>query len=330
MNKAIALTVGHADGRSVSWRTVYFVLSSCLLAIAFHSPLVTLISLALGASHDANQYSQIVVIPLVCLYLILRKRKAIFADTKSSVLSGIAVMLIGFLFFLAANLAHGKLSQHDYLCGLMASLVVLEIGNFVLFFGTRAFRLARFPLLVLALMIPFPSWVLERTVRFLQEGSAVVTASLLNLTGMPFVRDGLVFHLPRNVNIFIAEDCSGIRSSIALLIASLVASDIFLHKGWTKLALNLAVLPLSLFKNGLRIATLSLLSVYVDKQFLSGDLHRDGGILFYLIACAILGLLLWRLRKSETASALVHQPRGKDHRPTRLDHAEASFKNQTT
>ena len=305
-------------------------LSLCLLAIAFHGPLVTLISLGLGAGHDADQYSQIVVIPLVCLYLILRKRKAIFATTKSSVLSGIAVMLIGFFFFLAAKLAHGKLSQHDYLCGLMASLVVLEIGNFVLLFGTRAFRLARFPLLVLALIIPFPSWVLDRTVRFLQEGSVVVTAFLLNLTGMPFVRDGLVFHLPRNVNIFIAEDCSGIRSSIALLITSLVASDIFLHRGWTKLALNLAVLPLSLFKNGLRIATLSLLSVYVDKRFLSGDLHRDGGILFYLTACAILGLLLWRLRKSETASALVHQQRGKNHRLTSLEQAEASFQKQTT
>jgi exosortase len=330
MDNAIEFTAGHTDGRSASWRTVCFALSSCLLAIAFHSPLVTLISLGLGSGHDADQYSQIVVIPLVCLYLILRKRKAIVADAKFSVLSGIALMLIGFLFLLAAKLAHGKLSQQDYLCGLMASLVVLEIGNFVLFFGTRAFRLARFALLVLALMIPFPSWVFGRTVSLLQEGSAVVTAFLLNLTTMPFVRDGLVFHLPRNINILIAEDCSGIRSSIALLIASLVASDIFLRRGWTKLALNLAVLPLSLFKNGLRIATLSLLSVYVDKRFLSSGLHRDGGILFYLIACAILGLLLWRLRKSEGASTLVHQQRGKDQRPTRLEHAEASFKNQTT
>jgi exosortase len=330
MNNAIELTARHTDGRSASWRTVCFALSSCLLAIAFHSPLLTLISLGLGAGHDADQYSQVVVIPLVCLYLILRKRKVIFADSECSVFPGVGLVLIGFSFLLAAKLANGKLSQNDYFCGLMASLVVLEIGNFVLFFGTRAFRLARFPLLVLALMIPFPSWVLNRTVSLLQEGSAVVTALLLNLTGVPFVRDGLMVHLLRNVNIFIAEDCSGIRSSIALLIASLVASDIFLHRGWTKLALNLAVLPLSLFKNGLRIATLSLLSVYVDKRFLSGDLHRDGGILFYLIACAILGLLLWRLRKSEGASPLVHRQRGKDHRPTSLEHAEAPFKKQTT
>lgn len=238
------------------------------------------------------------------------------------------LLLLGVLFFVAARLAQGKLDQHDYLSALMASFVVLEIGNFVLFFGARAFRLARFPLLMLALMIPFPSWFLDRTVSVLQEGSAVVTAMLLNLTGVPFVREGLVFHLPTNLNIFIAYDCSGIRSSIALLIASLVASDVFLSKSWTKLALNLAVLPLSLFKNGLRIATLSLLTIYVDRGFISGDLHRDGGIVFYLIACLILGLLLWRLRKLEHLSALVHQS-AKDDQKTGLEPAEASFKKQT-
>lgn len=328
MNKTIDLTLGRTSRWRVSWRGAYFFLSTCLIVLAFSSPLGTLISLGLGTSHDADQYSQIVVIPLVCLYLILRKRKVIFADTECSVISGISLMLIGFAFLLADKLALGKLSQNDYLCGLMASLVVLEIGTFVLFFGTRAFRLARFPLLVLGLMIPFPSWFLDRTVRFLQDGSAVVTAFLLNLTGMPFVREGLVFHLPTNLNIFIADDCSGIRSSIALLIASLVASDVFLRKGWTKLVLNLAVLPLSLFKNGLRIATLSLLSVYVDRRFISGDLHRDGGIVFYLIACGILGLLLWRLRKSEAHPASVtsaaHHEAATNPKPV-----EAPFKKQT-
>jgi exosortase len=271
-----------------------------------------------------------VLIPVISGYLILRDRKRIFAETDFAIGPGTSVLVGGIVILSVAEFAHGRLNQQDYLCGMMGSLVVLEIGNFVLFFGTRAFRFARFALLVLALMIPLPSWLLDRTVNFLQEGSAVVTASLLSLTGVPFVRDGLVFHLPRNINIFIAEDCSGIRSSIALLIAGLAASEICLRKGWTKLALNLAVLPLSLSKNGLRIATLSLLSVYVDKRFISGDLHRDGGILFYLIACAILGLLLWRLRQLEEASALVREDRGKDRGSRSLEHAEASLEKQTT
>ena len=42
-------------------------------------------------------------------------------------------------------------------------------------------------------------------------------------------------------------------------------------------------------KNGLRIVTLSILANYVDPGFLYGRLHREGGIVFFLLA---LGLLL--------------------------------------
>jgi len=279
--------------------TACFLILSCLLALAFWKPLMTLVSLGLSAAPDASEYSQIAVSPLICLYLILRKRKAVFADSKISLLPGVAIMLAGVTVLLVAWLEQGRLGGHGYITGLMAAFVTLEIGTFFLFFGPRAFRRARFGLLTLALMIPFPTWLLDRTISFLQQGSAAVTAFLLNLTPMPFVREGLVFHLPTHLNIFIAGECSGIRSSIALLIASLVASDVFLRKGWSKLALNLVVMPLSLFKNGVRIATLSLLSVYVDRGFMFGDLHHKGGIVFYLIACAVLGVFLWFLWKLE-------------------------------
>jgi exosortase len=330
MRKVAAVQIEAAKGLSAPWRAMGFACFTICLLVLFHTPLMKLLSLAFAAGHDADQYSHVALIPIVTGYLIVHQRRRIFAETGFAIAPGIGVLAGGVVVFLIIEFAGGMLNEHDYLCGLMASFVVLEIGNFVLFFGTRAFRLARFPLLVLILMIPFPTWVLDRTVRLLQGGSAFVTTSLLNLTGVPFVREGLVFHLPHNLNIFIAEDCSGIRSSVALLIASLVASDVFLRRGWTKLVLNLAVLPLSLFKNGLRIATLSLLSVYVDKRFISGDLHRDGGIVFYLVACTILGLILWRLQKSERALVLVPQGGSKDHQSPTFENTEVSLKQQTT
>jgi exosortase len=311
VNEAIEFAAGQRRSRRFPSRIAVFLLTTALLVSAFWRPLLALISLGLGAGHDADQYSQVVVIPLVCLYLILRKRKAIFAVPTWSVAPGASVLLIGFSFLLIASLVHVKIDPHDYFSVLMASFVVLAIANFILFFGMRAFHLARFPLLILVLMIPFPSLLLRETVSLLQQGSASTTAFFLNLTGVPFVREGLVFHLPTNLNVFIAGDCSGIRSSIALLIASLVASDVFLRKGWTKFALNLAVLPLSLVKNGLRVAVLSLLSVYVDRRFMFSDLHRDGGILFYLVACAVLAIFLWFLRKSERRQELNESQNGR-------------------
>jgi exosortase len=289
-----------------AWGTIAcFVVLSFLLVVFFRHPLATLISLGLGSTPDASEYSQIAVSPLICLYLILRKRKAVFTNSKISLLPGVAVMLAGVAILVVAWLEQRALGDHGYITGLMLAFVTLEIGNFLLFFGPEAFRRGHFALLTLILMIPFPTGFLDRTVSLLQQGSASVTAMLLNLTPMPFVREGLVFHLPTNLNIVIAQECSGIRSSIALLIASLVASDVFLRKGWSKLALNLAVLPLSLFKNGVRIATLSVLSVYVDRGFMFGDLHHKGGIVFYLIACAVLTIFLWSLWKFERRHELA-------------------------
>lgn len=285
--------------RHFYWRSIYFALSICLVVLVFRTPLTTLISLGLGSGHEADQYSQIAVMPLICFYLVFRKRRRIFADVAWSFAYGFIVLGFGVALFLTTKLIPFEFDQHNLFILPMIALVVLILGSFLIFFGTQSFRQARFALLTLILMIPFPTWLLDRTISFLQQGSAAVTTFLLNLTPMPFVREGLVFHLPTNLNIFIADDCSGIRSSIALLIASLVASDVFLQKGWSKLALNLAVLPLSLFKNGFRIATLSLLSVYVDRGFMFSDLHRDGGIVFYLIACAVLTVFLWRLWKLE-------------------------------
>ena len=61
----------------------------------------------------------------------------------------------------------------------------------------------------------------------------------------------------------------------------------------------LLVFPLAIVKNGIRITTLTLLSVYVDPGFLTGRLHHEGGFVFFFLALAILAPVLIILQKSE-------------------------------
>jgi len=75
----------------------------------------------------------------------VRQRRRIFAETGFAVAPGIGCWLVALFILLVVEFTHGMLNEHDYLCGLMASFVVLEIGNFVLFFGTQAFSACRFP-----------------------------------------------------------------------------------------------------------------------------------------------------------------------------------------
>ena len=45
--------------------------------------------------------------------------------------------------------------------------------------------------------------------------------------------------------------------------------------------------------------TLSLLSIYVDPGFLTGSLHHQCGIVFFLLALGLLAPVLWLLQQSE-------------------------------
>jgi exosortase/archaeosortase family protein len=87
---------------------------------------------------------------------------------------------------------------------------------------------------------------------------------------------------------------------MALVITAVLAGHMFLKTGWKKWALVLAVLPVTMFKNGIRIVTMSLFAVYVDKRILtSSALHTDGGILFFILALLLMAPVLFVLRRSE-------------------------------
>jgi len=50
-------------------------------------------------------------------------------------------------------------------------------------------------------------------------------------------------------------------------------------------------------KNGIRIVTLTLLAVHVDPSFLTGQLHHDGGVVFFALALVMLAPVVVLLDK---------------------------------
>ena len=136
--------------------------------------------------------------------------------------------------------------------------------------------------------------------------SAEASYALFQLFGVPVLRIGFIFSLP-GVSIEVAKECSGIRSSLVLVIMSLLAGHLFLRSVWTKAVLTLATLPLLVVKNGIRIVTLSLLSIYVDPSFLTGSLHHQGGIVFFLLALVLLAPVLRLLQQSDRIGRTARQ-----------------------
>ena len=193
--------------------------------------------------------------------------------------------------------SHG-LATSARLCLTTLSLLTFWIGAFVLCFGLPAFRALRFPLLFLFLMVPLPGFLVERMIYFLQSGSTEVAYSLFRLFRIPVSQSGFVLSLP-GINIEIAEECSGIRSSTMLMVTSLAVAHLYLKSGWRQGFVCLCVVPLALFKNGLRVFVLSTLAVYADPAWLEGRLHRSGGVLFFTITLVMVTVIIALLRRFE-------------------------------
>jgi exosortase len=235
---------------------------------------------------------------VISAFLLFRDRAKVFARVETRWREGAGVVVGALVFLAVGHRSQLVASENDRLAVAIAAVAVSWIGAFILCYGLRAFRSGLFPLLFLFLMVPIPDVLFERIIAWLQTWSAEASHLGFELAGVPVFRQGLVFSLP-GLTIEVARECSGIRSSLALLIMSLVAGQLFLRSPWAKCAVVVVAVPLLVVKNGIRIVTLSLLAIHVDPSFLAGSLHRQGGVVFFLVALAMLAPVLWVLERAE-------------------------------
>jgi exosortase len=245
---------------------------------------------------EQEHYSHIVLIPWLVLYAFYVDRIQILSLKQWNPLAGLALMAAGAF---GAWQADTVIGGPDLLAAKVLAFTIMCWGAFVFCYGVRAARAFSFGMLFLLCMVPLPATVLNAVVAFLQRSSAEVTDVVFGVLAIPYYRDGFIFGLP-NLTIHIAEECSGIRSTLSLVITSLVAGHFFLRSWWGKWALVVVVVPLSIVKNAFRIVGLSLLANYVDPSFITDSaLHRFGGIPLFVVSLAILLCLAWVVRGME-------------------------------
>lgn len=267
-----------------------------LLSVALSwKPLWGLVNLSI---HD-EKASHILLIPLISASLVWWQRKHIFATARFYPAAGVPLLLLSALIWINTSPPHASPNSTDQLSVAALLIVMLWIAVFAFCYGIGSSKAAAFPLLFLLLTIPLPGFAADYTVSTLQKGSAESCVALFRLLGVPFVHHGLVFSLP-GVDIEIAEQCSGIRSSLSLLIAGLLAQHLLLKGAWRKAGFMASVVPIAILKNAVRIVTISWLGIHVDPDFFHGALHRRGGLPFSLLGLALMALLLWLLTRPMT------------------------------
>lgn len=267
------------------------------LTVVFCWPLACWVKFALRS----ELYSYVLLIPPICLYLAWEQGKAIHPNSAPARPLGVIFLAAGTALAGAFSLAVFSglhFEQQDFLACMILAFVFGVIGLCGFFLSRHALRSLAFPLGLLGFMAPFPLFMERAINAALQHGSAAVALSTFRLLGTPVYYTNLVFKLP-GILIEVAPECSGIRSSLVLLITSLLAGFFFLRSPWKCAILAAAALPLALLRNGLRIVTIGELCVRVGPEMIDSSIHRRGGPLFFALSLLPLSALLWWFWRSD-------------------------------
>jgi len=220
-------------------RAFLFISVTAVLCLLLSFSLVDLLFAKAGGMYY-EYYSHIYLIPLVSAYLLYSRRDEIWAEVDFALPLGLPVVAFGIIGYGAALAQGASLDFIDGIAWRIGSLLVAWLGAFLLFFGSRAFRSGLFPLLFLFFLVPFPTDLMDTFIHALQVGSTWSTALIFNLLGTSYFQEGFVFQMGK-VTIEVAKQCSGIRSTMALVITGVLAAHLFLRRPWSKLILMLTI-----------------------------------------------------------------------------------------
>jgi exosortase len=279
----------------------------CVASILFWwHPLIATLGLAL--TNDAYTHV-LLILPLsaALIYMDLKygESTAIRIDQQSGLGLGAALLVLALVGGCYSRWGMVASPDDVRLAMGMFALVLWWIASVIFCFGAGTFRSFLFPLCFLFLLVPIPAFALSWIVEFLQQQSAVAARIMFRAAGVPATQDGIRLSIP-GLNIEVARECSSIRSSLMVVVTSMVLAHLFLRSWWRKALLIVAAIPLAVAKNGLRIFTIAELGTRVDPGFLDGKLHHNGGIVFFGVAVIVVVALLRILRRTEFRMLVNH------------------------
>jgi exosortase len=277
------------------WQSVALLL---LLGWLYASIIARLILQWIGPARDPN-FEHGIFVPLFALFVLWQDRKKLGAIASAPTWAGLPLVVLGLLM-----LALGVLGAELFFS--RVSLLILLAGLIILFQGWTFFRAVLFPWAFLILMIPIPNLILQQVTFPLQLLASKVATNLLELVGVPVLRQGNVIVLA-SMPLDVAEACSGIRSLLTLVTLAVIYGYLMETRNWVRVVLTLSALPIAVAANGFRIFGTGLLVQYWDPDKAEGFFHTFSGWLIFVVALIMLFAVhhlinsVWRSAEAKSA-----------------------------
>jgi len=250
-----------------------------LIAWLYASILARLFLQWVGPSHDPN-FEHGIFVPLFALFVLWQDRKKLNGIASAPSWTGLPLVMLSLVM-----LVLGVLGAELFFS--RVSLLILLAGLIILFQGWTFFRAVLFPWAFLILMIPIPNLILQQVTFPLQLQAARLATALLELVGVPVLRQGNVIGLA-SMPLDVAEACSGIRSLLTLVTLAIIYGYVMETRMWVRVVLALCAVPIAVAANSFRIFGTGLLVQYWDPDRALGFFHAFSGWLIFVVALMML------------------------------------------
>jgi exosortase len=261
---------------SPRWQAVALLL---LVAWLYASILAHLLLQWVGPSRDPN-FEHGIFVPLFALFVLWQDRNRLKAIPSAPSWAGLPLVVLSLLM-----LVLGVLGAELFFS--RVSLLILLAGLIILFQGSTFFRAVLFPWAFLILMIPIPNLILQQVTFPLQLLASKLATNLLDLVGVPVLRQGNVIVLA-SMPLDVAEACSGIRSLLTLVTLAIIYGYLMETRIWVRVVLALSAVPIAVAANSFRIFGTGLLVQYWDPDKAEGFFHAFSGWLIFVVALIML------------------------------------------
>jgi len=232
-----------------------------------------------GPNRDPN-FEHGIFVPLFGLFVLWQDRKKLQSIAPAPSWTGLPLVVLSLLM-----LVLGVLGAELFFS--RVSLLILLAGLIILFQGWTFFRAVLFPWAFLILMIPIPNLILQQVTFPLQLRAAKLATGMLELVGVPVLRQGNVIVLA-SMPLDVAEACSGIRSLLTLVTLAIIYGYLMETRKWVRVVLAVSAVPIAVAANSFRIFGTGLLVQYWDPDKAEGFFHAFSGWLIFVVALIML------------------------------------------
>jgi exosortase len=249
-------------------------------------------------SRDEN-YGHGFLVPLLslCFANEAYRRGPIARDAGFGVLP-LALLMVAVLGRIATTLVPiGIIGDLSFIAGL-AGIVGMVAGR-------PALARFRFALGFLIFMVPLPIALYTLIASPLQRVVSLLASGILTAIGIPVLCQGNMMTLPGDVQLFVAEACSGMRQLTGFLALAAAVAWLAPRPAWYRWTLVASSVPIALAANVLRVTITAWMAYSVDPSLAGGWFHTVEGLLMMgvglcMIAaeCAILNGLVSARRGS--------------------------------